>query len=54
MALPAMVELEPSYAASMAIYLTTDLYGVSPSVPDKSWIELLNVQDEPRFYGKGA
>jgi hypothetical protein len=49
MMLPEMVEVEASYAAAMALYMTALLYEVQ--LPGhRSWADVLQIQNEDRFH----
>jgi len=47
--LPSLIDVEPSYSAALALYLTTLLYGLKPPTNKGSWLEIFQVQDEARF-----
>lgn len=47
--LPSLIDVEPSYSAALALYLTTLLYGIKPPTNKGTWLEIFQVQDEARF-----
>jgi len=47
--LPSLIDVEPSYSAALALYLTTQLYNIKPPTNKGSWLEIFQVQDEARF-----
>ncbi len=48
--LPSMIEMEPSYSAALALYLTAMLYDIKPPAhKEKTWMDILKIQDERRF-----
>jgi len=46
---PSLIDVEPSYSAALALYLTTLLYGIKPPTNKGTWLEIFHVQDEARF-----
>jgi hypothetical protein len=47
--LPALIEVDATYSAALALYLTLVLYDIKPPAGKGSWLEVWHIQDEPRF-----